>query len=142
MDKAVGTPVPGKTAFIVNLPDATIGQVERVNCRYGLAAAAPGKKAPNALVEVSVSLYESRSAAAKRISATEEEWRQNSASPHTVQVAGHPATVLTGYGDPLLVVAAGPRTVAASIDPSVAKPAARDRVLVALAAAALRGAGG
>ena len=142
VDKAVGAAVPGKTAFIVNQPDPTIDQVERVNCRYGLVDPPKGKKAGPAPVEVSVSLYASSASAAKRIDATEEEWRQNSAHPHTVQVAGHNGTVLLGYGDPLLVLAVGPRTVAASIAPTVTKPANVDAVLAGLAAAALRGAGG
>lgn len=142
VDRAVGAPVLGKTAFIVNEPDASVGQVERVNCRYGLRPAAAGKKAPPARVEVSVSLYASNSLAIKRIDATEEEWRQNGATPHAVKVARSGGIVLTGFGNPLLVVAAGPRTVAVNIAPDVTKTANQDKVLTALAAAALSGAGG
>lgn len=142
VDQAVGRLVLGQTSFIVNIPDATIGQVERIDCQYGLAAAKKGKKAAPAPIEVSVSLYASSALAAKRIAATEEEWRQNGAIPHAVKVGTHPGIVLTGNGNPLLIVADGPRTVAADIVPSVVKANKIDSVLAALAASALRGAGG
>lgn len=142
VDRAVGKTVPGKTAFIVNVPDYTIGQVERINCQYGLVTPA-GKTAPAAaLVEASVSLYDTNAHANARVAATKEAWREHGATPHAVTVAGHPAVVLTGYGSPLLVLGVGARTVALSVAAKLVPAARRDAVLVSLGASALHGAGG
>ena len=142
VDRAVGKPLPGTTSFIVNLPDATIGQVERINCRYGLAARKVTAKPSLPLVEASVSLYDTAAHAAARVAATRETWREHGASPHAVTVAGHPAVVLTGYGSPLLVLGVGARTVVVSVSPTLVTAARLDSVLLSLAASALRGAGG
>ena len=142
VDKAVAKTVPGKTAFIVNVPDYSIFQVERVNCQYGLVTA-KGKTTPAApLVEASVSLYNTNAHATARVDATIETWREHSAVPHKVTVAGHPGVVLTGYGTPLLVLGVGPRTFAIGISSALVAAARQDAVLVELATSALHGSGG
>ncbi len=142
VDKAVGKTVPGRTSFIVNVPDYTIGQVERINCQYGLVTPA-GKTTPGApLVEASVSLYDTNAHASARVAATTETWREHGAIPHAVTVAGHPAVVLVGYGVPLLVLGVGARTLALGVSATLVPAARRDAVMVSLAASALHGAGG
>jgi hypothetical protein len=142
VDRAVGKTVPGRTSFIVNVPDYTIGQVERINCQYGLVTP-KGKTAPTApLVEASVSLYDTNAHANARVAATKETWREHGATPHAVTVSGHPAVVLTGYGSPLLVLGVGARTVALSVSATLVPAARSDAVMVSLAASALHGAGG
>lgn len=142
VDRAVGKAVPGKTSFIVDLPAYPIGQVERINCQYGLVTP-KGTTTPSApLVEASVSLYDTTAHANARVRATRETWREHGASPHAVTVAGRPAVVLIGYGSPLLVLGVGSRTVALSVAPTLVPAARRDAVLTALAASALHGAGG
>jgi hypothetical protein len=142
VDQAVGGPIVGTTSFIVNQPDSKIGQVERLNCRYGIAAVAEGSTQTDTKVEVSVSLYATDKEADGRVDDTVSEWRGQGAAPHAVQVAGKTGTILTGYGKPLLVLSAGPRTVAVTITPTVVDLANLDTALIALAASALRGAGG
>ncbi len=142
VDAAVGTPVAGKAVFIINQPDSAAGQVERINCQYGVAPVKKGSKTTAAKVEVSVSLYASDAEAAARVSSTLEQWRQNGATPHAVSVGGHPATVLTGYQSPLLVVGSGPRTVAVTMVATLVAGAKLDSVMAGIAAAALSGSGG
>ena len=142
VDHAVGKTVAGTTAFVVDAPDYAVGQVQRVNCQYGLVTP-KGKKTPSApQVEVSASLYDTTAHATARVAATQETWREHGALPHSVTVRGHPGTVLIGYGSPLLVLGVGARTVAVSIAPTLVTAARRDVVLIALAAGALSGAGG
>lgn len=142
VDQAVGVTIVGRTAFIVNEPDRKAGQVRRLNCRYGIAAVRAGSKQTDTKVEVSISLYATDAQAASRVSGTEQEWRGQGAVPHAVRVAGHAATILTGYGKPLLVVADGPRTVAVTLASTVVSAARLDAALTAVAASALRGSGG
>ena len=143
VDRVVGKPVPGKTSFIVNLPDYPIGQVQRINCQYGLATPAGKTTPPSApLVEASVSLYNTAAHATARVAATRETWREHGASPRAVTVAGHPAVVLTGYGSPLLVLGVGARTVALSVAATLVPATRLDAVLTSLAASALHNAGG
>ena len=142
VDRLVGKTVAGRTEFIVNLPDHTIGQVERINCLYGLVVP-PGKTTYAApLVDAIVSLYDSSAHANARVAATKETWREHGAAPHAVTVAGHPAVVLLGYGSPLLVLGVGARTLALSVSATLVPSARRDAVMVSLAASALHGAGG
>ena len=68
---AIGRTVSGGTAFVVGLPDKSIGRVTYINCRYGVA-----KKAPTApAIEIGVSLVMSTSdpadARASLVSASE-----------------------------------------------------------------------
>jgi hypothetical protein len=142
VDSAVGVPIVGKTAFVVNKPDATVGQVERINCQYGIAALKAGSKLTDTKVEVSISLYSTDQQATDRVASTESAWRDQGAVPHGVSVVGHSATILTGYGKPLLVLAAGPRTVAVTISATVLPAAKLDAALAGVAAKALLGAGG
>ena len=142
VDKVVGKPVPGKTQFVIDAPDATIGQVERINCQYGLVVP-KGKKVPGPpQVEVSVSLYDTNAHAAARVAATKETWREHGAVPQTVTVRGRAGVVLIGYGPPLLVLGAGGRTVAVTVAAALVPAARRNVVMVALASSALSGAGG
>ena len=160
VDKAVGHAVAGATAFVVNQPDPTIHQLARINCQYGLASAAPAasstakptKPTPPASraaaasavpqVEVSVSLYTTTAAAAARITATDSDWTSRGAKAHQVSVAAHPATVLVGYGRPLLVLAAGIRTVAVNVRPGTVPSGKLDAVMAQIARSALAGSGG
>lgn len=142
VDRAVGKTVPGQTAFVINVPDYSIGQVERVNCQYGLVTPKGKTVASAPLVEASVSLYDTSAHAATRVAATQETWREHQAIPHAVTVAGHRGVVLVGYGPPLLVLGVGARTLAISAATTLVPAARTDAVLVALAASALRGAGG
>ena len=142
VDRAVGKTVAGQTAFVVDAPNYAIGQVERVNCQYGLTTPKGKKTTSTPLVEVSVSLYDTSAHASARVAATKETWREGGAVPHPVTVAGHPGVVLIGHGSPLLVLGVGARTVAVSIAATLVTAARRDAVLTALAGGALRGAGG
>lgn len=95
-----------------------------------------------AQVEVSVSLYPTKAAAAARITATDSDWRSHGATGHPVTVGTHRATVLLGYGRPLLVLASGVRTVAVNVR-SGAVPGNRvDTALTQIARTALSGSGG
>jgi hypothetical protein len=142
VDRLVGKTVPGRTELVVNLPDHTIGQVERISCLYGLLLPKGKTTYAAPLVEAIVSLYDTTAHANARVAATKETWREHGATPHAVTVAGHPAVVLTGFGSPLLVLGAGARTVALSMSATLVPAARRDAVMVSLAASALHGAGG
>ena len=142
VDRLVGKTVVGKTAFVINIPNYALGQVERVNCQYGLVIPKGKKVASAPQVEVSVSLYDTNAHAAARVAATKETWLEGGAVPHAVTVHGHPGVVLVGFGSPLLVLGAGARTVAVSISPTLVTAAKRDAVMTALAGGALSGAGG
>ncbi len=153
VDKAMLRHVSG-SASVVNKPDPTIGQLARINCQYGLsaplpasahatrtpAATAPAGAVPQ--VEVSVSLYATKADAAARITATDSQWRSQGASAHRVIVGTHPATVLTGYGRPLLVLASGVRTVAVNVRPGTVTANRVDAALTQIAQSALSGSGG
>ena len=141
-ETVLGTTVAGKTAFVVNAPEYSVGQVERVNCRYGIEAPAAGSTQDQVKLEVSISLYATDKQAVERVNATSDEWRGQGAQPQTVQVDGHPATILTGYGQPLLVLASGPRTVAVTVVDTLVPAANLSAALTGLAARALSGAGG
>lgn len=112
VDEALGRPVIGKVAFVVGVPEPSIGRLARLNCRYGLAAAVKGKPAPTPKIEIGVSLYNSTARAASRVQATVEDYLSHGARAAQVTVDQYPGTVLTGYGNPTIVTAAGPRTVA------------------------------
>jgi hypothetical protein len=137
---AVGvTSLPGPHAFVVGRPEADIGRIGYLNCRYGLtgtgAAATPA-------IEIGVSLYVTGAKAAARIAATVDDYTAHGATGSAVKVAGLPATMLTGgagdgYTVPLLVVSSGQRTVAVSISDSVATGDKAVTDATALAALAL-----
>jgi hypothetical protein len=119
VDDAVGRPVFGRTAFVRGVAEPNIGRLTYLNCRYGLAAPVKGKPAPQPLVEIGISLYNSASQASTRVQGTVEDYRTHGASQQDTVVGKDPATILLGYGSPTLVVAEGPRTVAVSIDPKL-----------------------
>lgn len=113
---------PGKDAFVVGVPDTGIHRLAYLNCQYGVtgSAAAPARQ-----LEIGVSLYSTAADAAQRISATVDDYTNHGAQSQDVKVADLPATLLTGgigdgYSDPLLVVAAGQRTVAVTVTKAVA----------------------
>lgn len=117
------TQLAGADAFVVGLPDKTIGKLSTINCRYGVTGTGASAKAK---VEIGVSLYSTPAQAAARIQATADDYTTHGATSSNTSVDGHPAVVLTGgtgagYDVPLLAVAAGQRTVAVSIEPSVTK---------------------
>jgi hypothetical protein len=118
VETALGKPVVGHTAFIVNIPDPKIGQLTRVNCRYGVGKSVKkGTRTvvPPPKVEVSVSLYSTDKQAADRVSETVAAWRDNGARQIDVLVGPDHGTLLIGYGEPLLVVAHGQRTAAVNV---------------------------
>jgi hypothetical protein len=120
---ALGGSLPnGTDAFVVGKAEPTIGRIGYLNCRYGVtgrgAAARPA-------IEVGISLYRTAAQAAARIPATVDDYSAHGATASDVTVTGLPAQLLTGgtgdgYDVPLLVVASGQRTVAVSVDSTVA----------------------
>lgn len=128
--------VPGQTAFVLGVAEPDIGRLTYLNCRYGLAAPVKGKPAPMPLVEIGISLYQSSAQASRRIQATIEYYRAHGAGDRPVRVGSTPGTMLSGFGMPTVVVAAGPRTVAVSVSPKLLTPRSTAE-LAALAKAAL-----
>ena len=98
---------------------------------------------PTPKIEIGVSLYNATARAASRVQATVEDYLSHGARSAQMTVDQYPGTVLTGYGDPTIVVAAGPRTVAvAGATVSVGKaPAASLTALAALTLKATSGDG-
>lgn len=137
-------PLAGATAFVVGKPEPDIGRIGYVNCRYGVTGA--GAAAVPA-VEIGLSLYSTPSRASTRIAATVDDYTAHGATSADTSVDGHPATILTGgfgagYTVPLLVVAAGQRTVAVSVAPTVASGDKAATAAKALATLALKRSGG
>lgn len=128
--------VSGKTAFILGVPEPDIGRLIYLNCRYGVAAPAKGKPAAEPLVEVGISLYNSAAQAARRVEGTADDYRSHGASEARTKVGQYPATVLSGYGSPTLVMAAGVRSIAVTVDPRLI-PQSAATGLASLAKAAL-----
>jgi hypothetical protein len=144
VDNAVGTTVAGGTAFVVGTPQADIGRLAYLNCRYGItgrgAAALPK-------IEVGVSLYRTPEQAAARVTATRSDYGAHGATGVDVPVGAATGRWITGgkgagYTDPILVVAAGQRTVAVTIAPALATGAAAQRDAVQLARLTLQRTGG
>lgn len=128
--------VIGRTTFVLGVAEPDIGRLTYLNCRYGIPAPVKGKPAPQPQVEVGVSLYHSPAQAARRIQATVEYYRAHGAGDRPAPVGSIQGTMLSGYGMPTLVVAAGPRTVAVSVSPKLLS-AGSTAGLAALAKAAL-----
>lgn len=142
IQQATGLPLPGKTAFVVGVPEKNIGRLAYINCRYGLAAA----QSPPQL-EIGVSLYITPEQAATRLRGTVEDYASHGATPRSMTVAGHSATLLAGasgqgYDVPLLVVGSGQRTVAVSLANGVTSAARQLTVMSKVAALALQRTGG
>ena len=134
IDDALGRPVIGKTSDILGIAEPNIGRLTYLNCRYGIGTAVKGKPAPAAQVEIGISLYDSVAQAARRVDGTVQDYRSHGAGQQPAAVGELPATILLGYGAPTIVVAAGPRTVAVSLD---AKLAARAPIAMLQAVAKL-----
>lgn len=114
--------VIGRTAFILGVAEPDIGRLTYLNCRYGLAAPVKGKPAPVPQVEIGISLYHSPAQANRRVQATVEYYRAHGAGDRPATVGTGQGMMLSGYGMPTLVVAAGPRTVAVSVSPKLLTP--------------------
>ena len=146
VEDAIGRPLPGKTAFVVGVPEKDIGRLAYLNCRYGMPAGSVG--APVAAgIEIGISLYGSASQAQHRLAGTISDYVGHGATRSSLAIAGHDAALLlgatiAGYDIPLLVVASGQRSVAVSMMSTIASGASRRRVMSALAAVALARTGG
>ena len=136
VEDAIGRPVVGTTAFVVGVPEPNIGREAYLNCRYGVSKPVRGKKTPPPQIEIGISLYDNPGQAGRRIDGTIEDYRSHGAAPADVAVDQYSGTVLTGYGSPTIVVGAGPRTVAVTVDDKLVRTG-RNQALVALAKAAL-----
>jgi hypothetical protein len=140
VENALGRSLPaGNDAFVVGTPEADIGRVGYLNCRYGVTGA--GAAATPAL-EIGISLYHTAAQAMARITATTDDYDAHGASATDTTVNGLPATLLsggtgTGYDVPLLVIAYGQRTVAVSVTSKIASGDKAASDATALAALAL-----
>ena len=145
VETALGKPVVGHTAFIVNIPEPKIGQLARVNCRYGIGTSVKkGKRTivPPPKVEVSVSLYSTDKQASARVADTVAAWRDSGARQIDVLVGPDDGTLLIGYGDPLLVVAHGQRTAAVTVQATMLAGKDAGAVMGKIAATAITNSGG
>lgn len=133
VNDALGVELLGKSEFVIGTADRTIGRLGYINCRYGVGAGAAAVPP----VEVGVSLYNSAGQAARRAASTVDDYRNNGATPASVTVAGHEATILSstrpGYDIPLLVLSSGQRTVAVSIVSRLVPPATRNAIMTKIA---------
>ena len=139
VQRAAGYTIGGKTAFIVGLPDKSIGRVSYLNCRYGVPAAPKGATPQ---IEITVALYSTPAQAEKRAAGTVSDYVANGATATQVTVGDVPGTILTGglgagYNVPLLVTSSGQRTVAVSLNKSGLTAAKRTQILSDLGALAL-----
>lgn len=112
----------GKDAFVVGLPETDIHRLGYINCQYGVTGSGG---ATSRQLEIGVSLYASGADAAVRIPATVDDYTNHGAQTQNIKVGDLPATLLTGgqgagYTDPLLVLAAGQRTIAVTVTKAVA----------------------
>jgi hypothetical protein len=146
VENAIGRLLPGKTAFVVGVPEKDIGRLAYLNCRYSVpAVSAGGPVMPG--IEIGISLYGSASQAQRRLAATITDYVGHGATQSSSTISGHDAALLLGatsrgYDVPLLVVASGQRSVAVSIMSTIAPAASRRGVMTALAELALARTGG
>jgi hypothetical protein len=141
VQRTAGYPIGGKTAFIVGVPDKTLGRLTYLNCRYGLPATPPGGSA-TPQIEINVALYGTAADAAKRAASTVSDYVANGATPAQVTIADNPGTILVGgtgagYSVPLLVASSGQRTVAVSLNKGGLPSTRRTQILSDLGALAL-----
>jgi hypothetical protein len=134
---AVGGKISGGTAYVVGLPDPSIGRVGYIDCRYGVV-----KSTPTPAVEIGVNLYRTPAKAAARIAPTVTDYTQHAAKAQRTTILGAPATILqggvgAGY-DPTLVVAIGQRTIAVSVRDDAVASGRLTQDLTALATLAAR----
>jgi len=145
VETALGKPVVGRTAFIVNIPDPKVGQLARVNCRYGIGKSVKrGNQTvvPPPKIEVSVSLYSTEQEATGRVADTVAAWRDNGARQVEVVVGPDHGTLLIGYGAPLLVVAHGQRTAAVTVQATLLVGKDAGMVMGKIASTAISNSGG
>jgi hypothetical protein len=141
VQRTAGYPIGGKTAFVVGVPDKTLGRLTYLNCRYGLPATPPGGSA-TPQIEINVALYGTAADAAKRAASTVSDYVANGATPAQVTIADNPGTILiggtgAGYSVPLLVASSGQRTVAVSLNKGGLPSTRRTQILSDLGALAL-----
>lgn len=136
VSETLGRPVIGQTSFVLGVAEPDIGRLTYLNCRYGLGKAVRGKPAPPPQLEIGISLYKSADQAARRARGTVDDYVSHGARQIPAAVGDVPATILAGYGNPTLVAADGPRTVAVTAVPPLIATAPTVN-LVALAKAAL-----
>jgi hypothetical protein len=141
VQRAAGYRIGGKTAFIVGIPDKTLGRLSYLNCRYGVPAAAPGRSA-TPQIEINVALYSTPAQASKRAASTVSDYVANGATATQVTIGDVPGTILTGglgagYSVPLLVTSSGQRTVAVSLNKSGLSAARRTQILSNIGALAV-----
>jgi hypothetical protein len=121
VEQAMNRAVTGKTAFVVGVPDPTIGRVAYLNCRYGVqTTVVKKKKTTTVALEIGISLYRTSAQATARVAGTVNAYVGNGARQQSVPVGSYNGTLLTGSGLPTLVVAAGPRTVAVTMSAKLA----------------------
>jgi hypothetical protein len=141
IEHALGRMFSGRNGFIVGVPERSIGRIAYLNCRYGMPPnllAGPAQP----LSEIGVSLYRTAAQAQERVRGTVFDYLGNGAAQSRHAVAGSEAVLLTGatgpgYEAPLLVLAAGQRTIAVSLAIRAGTAAFLRRALVALAELAL-----
>jgi hypothetical protein len=145
VETALGKPVVGRTAFVVNIPDPKVGQLARVNCRYGIGKSVKkGNQTvvPPPKIEVSVSLYSTEQEATGRVADTVAAWRDNGARQVELVVGPDHGTLLIGYGAPLLVVAHGQRTAAVTVQATLLVGKDAGTVMGQIASTAISNSGG
>ena len=117
LDQALGRPLFGQSRFTKGVPQPSIGRTGRITCQYGLNA--QGRGTP--YVEVGISGYTDAEAAQKRVQATIASARSEAATQGDVTVGGLPATLLGGGKVVTLVLAQGSRTVAVTLQRTLAR---------------------
>ena len=126
---------------MVGVPEPNIGRLAYLNCRYGIPPQ-HGATPVEPLIEIGVSLYRTAMQAQARVRGTVYDYLYNNATEANRTVAGQHAVLLTGgvgpgYDVPLLVLAAGQRTVAVSVATRAGTAATRWKAMVALTVLAL-----
>lgn len=117
LDQALGRPLFGQSRFTKGVAQPAIGRTARITCQYGLNA--QGKGTP--YVEVGISDYTDAEAAQKRVQATIAGARAEAATQGQATVGGLPATVLGAGKVVTLVLAQGSRTVAVTLQRTLAR---------------------
>ncbi|HYT09476.1 MAG TPA: hypothetical protein VEL73_02320 [Mycobacteriales bacterium] len=116
LDQALGRPLFGESSFIKGVAQPSIGRIGRVTCRYGLARGGRGV----APIEVGVSTYKDAESATRRIEQTVAAARGQGSTQGQATVSGVPATLLGAREAVTLVLAQGSRTVAVTLQRTLA----------------------
>jgi hypothetical protein len=96
VQRTAGYTIGGKTAFIVGVPDKSIGRLSYLNCRYGVPAAPKGATPQ---IEMTVALYGTSAQAEKRAAGTVSDYVANGATATQV-TAGHFFRPANSGGEP------------------------------------------